>query len=179
MRNLLYLLLFALLFTACDKDETKPTKGKLDPDAMILVRPDESMLLKSTINGLTPEEIVEQAYLLRTSSYWHYKGVLGYQLDTTYMTQAERGIPDLYKDYDNNIIKMWGTDIITQFGQLDSVFLHAFDVYITNEAEDTIAKIPNEVLRTAAPLIEEAYFDEDWDEVYRLFNEAYTYVGIE
>lgn len=179
MKNLIYLLLFALLFTACDKDETKPNKGKLDPDAMILVRPDESMLLKSTINGLTPEEIVEQAYLLRTSSHWHYKGVRGYEYDSTYLTQGERGIPDLYKDYDNNIIKMWGTDIITQFGQLDSFFLYAFDVYITDIKDDTIAQIPNEVLRTAAPLIEEAYFDEDWDEVYRLFNEAYTYVAIE
>ena len=178
MRNLLYLLLVALLFTACDKDETKPNKGKLDPDAMILVRPDESMLLKSTINGLTPEEIVEQAYLLRISTHWHDR-ISHYEWDDSYKTYGERGIPDLYKDYDNNIIKMWGTDIIRQFGQLDSFFLHAFDVYITNEAEDTIAQITNEVLRTAAPLIEEAYFEEDWDEVYRLFNEAYTYVGIE
>lgn len=169
MKNLFYLFLFALLFTACDKDETKPTKGKLNPDAMILVRPDESMLLKSTINGLTPEEIVRDAYYMRFTTHW---GPFGYSDEAKTL---ERGFPDHFKDYENNILKFQSTDIITAEGELLNDFLKSFDIFIMNELSDTIAYIPNKVLRDAEPLIEAAFEAEDFDEVYRLFDEAYTY----
>ena len=97
MRNLLYLLLVALLFTGCDKDpETAPKVGE---NEYVLIKPDASFQLKATYPGLTPEEIVRDAFCLTWVTQW---------ADFHFFenpTGAERGIPDIYKDYDNNIIK--------------------------------------------------------------------------
>lgn len=173
MKNLLYLFLFALLFTACDKDETKPTKGKLDPDAMISISPDESFNLKALHIGLTPEEIVRDAYSMNFKTHWD-AGVYREE----YLT-PNRGFPDSYKDFDNNILKFWATDIIKEDGTLLNLFLKGYDYFILNEANDTIAYIPNDILRAAETLIEAAYEAGYYDEVYRLFDEAYTYKALE
>ena len=49
---------------------------------------------------------------------------------------------------------------------------------ITDNNNDTIAYVPNDVINTACPLIEAAYADENYTEVYRLFNEAFTFIPI-
>lgn len=176
MRNLLYLLLFALLFTGCDKDETKEPKDTWN--SFVSIKPDASFQLKSTLPGLTPEEIVRDAYGMDLKSQW---GTNEYR-ESPY--SGNRGIPEFMKDYDNNIIKMWSSDIIggeggVLEGELVNDFLKAFDVFIVNENHDTIAYIPNETLRVAESLIEAAFAVEDYDEVYRLFDEAYTYRAID
>ena len=50
---------------------------------------------------------------------------------------------------------------------------------ITDNNNDTIAYIPDAVINTARPLIESAFADENYNEVYRLFNEAFTFIPIE
>lgn len=176
MRNLLSLLLFALLFTACDKNETKEPKDAWN--SFVSIKPDASFQLKSTLPGLTPEEIVRNAYGMDLRSHWG---------DNEYFEEAywgNRGIPEFIKDYENYIIKMWATDIIggegsAIEGELRNDFLKAFDVFIVDKNHDTIAYIPNETLRAAESLIEAAFAVEDYDEVQRLFDEAYTYKAIE
>lgn len=171
MRNLLYLLLFALLFTACDKDETKEPKDTWN--SFVSINPDASFQLKSLVPGLTPENIVRDAYSMNVKTHWLSNG---FQEEPG---GFNRGFPDHVKDFDNNILKFYATDIITEDGILLNSFLKAYDVFILNEANDTIAYIPNEVLRAAEPLIEAAFEDGDYNEVYRLFDEAYTYKAID
>ena len=74
---------------------------------------------------------------------------------------------------------MWGTDIISQQGEFYKDFIYGFSVYITDSHNDTIACVPNEVIDNARVLIEAAYYAEDYEEVYRLFNEAFTFLPMD
>ena len=73
---------------------------------------------------------------------------------------------------------MWGIDIIAQNGEFYRDFIYGFDVYITGSNNDTIAYVPNLVIENARSLIEEAFEDENYTEVYRLFNEAFTFIPL-
>src|SRR5690554_3271755 len=159
MKHLLYLLTVVLFFAACSKDEdNEKPKWVIDSEAMVNINPDESFNLKALHLGLTPEEIVRDAYSMNFKTHWD-AGVYREE----YLT-PNRGFPDSYKDYDNNILKFWATDIIKEDGTLLNFFLKGYDFFILNEANDTIAFIPNDILRTAETLIEDAYEAEDYDE---------------
>jgi len=175
MKHLLYLLTVVLFFAACSKDEdNEKPKWVIDSEAMVNINPDESFNLKALHLGLTPEEIVRDAYSMNFKTHWNAFGNREEKGST-----LNRGFPDSYKDYDNNILKFWAIDIINEDGTLLKVFLEGYDYFIMNEVDDTIAYIPNDILRTAETLIKDAYEAEDYDEVYRLFDEAYTYKALE
>ena len=50
-------------------------------------------------------------------------------------------------------------------------------VRAVNNERDTIAYIPNNVMRTAESQIKIAYDAQDYEEVYRIFNEAFTFLA--
>lgn len=168
----LFLLVIIAILTACEKDDVEP-KPISPENTYVLIKPDESFNLKATHAGLTPTEIVQEAFSMNAKTLWVNNEDRGYELTLS------RGFPDSYKDYENNILKFLATDIINDEGELINDFLKSYDFFILNEANDTIAYIPNEVLRAAEPLIEAAYEADDLNEVYRLFHEAYTYKAIE
>lgn len=96
-------------------------------------------------------------------------------------------ITEEMKDYDKHIIKMWGDAIITPRREgvrdketLNYNFIGAHDVVFTDDRipADTLGYIPNRVLREAEAKIKIAFDAEDYDEVYRLFNEVYQAVPI-
>jgi hypothetical protein len=173
MKKILFLLLAVALFVNCDPKDLPEPKGQLDPNAMITIRPAKGVQLRSTVTGLTALEVVEQAVNIKWQS--HY-------LDNTYYDDVKdiaRTFIEEHKDYEKPALLMWGTDIITQEGEYLKMFTNSFNVVITDVNNDTIAYIPDEVINTARPLIESAYENEDYDEVYRLFNEAFTFLPIE
>ena len=173
MKKILFLLLTVALFVNCDPKDVPEPKGKLDPNAMITIRPAKGVQLRSTVTGLTALEVVEQAVNIKWQS--HY-------LDNTYYDDVKdiaRTFIEEHKDYEKPALLMWGTDIITQEGEYLNMFTNSFNVVITDVNNDTIAYIPDEVINTARPLIESAYENGDYDEVYRLFNEAFTFLPIE
>ena len=55
------LLLVGLLLISCDPEDVPEPKGKLDPNAMITIRPAKGVQLRSTVTGLTALEVVENA----------------------------------------------------------------------------------------------------------------------
>lgn len=175
------LLLVGLLLISCDPENVPEPKGKLDPNAMIVIKPAKGVQLRSTVSGLTALEVVEQATGIKWQSHW---------FDNRYYDDAKnigRGFRPDQRDFDIPALKMLGIDIIAFDYDIDNTlyhyffkdFIYGFNVVITDVNSDTIAYVPNEVINTARPLIESAYENEDYDEVYRLFNEAFTFLPIE
>jgi hypothetical protein len=173
MKKILFLLLTVALFVNCDPKDVPEPKGKLDPNAMITIRPAKGVKLRSTITGLTALEVVEQAVNIKWQSNW---------FGNRYWEDAKdisRTFIEEHKDYEKPALLMWGTDIITQEGDFYKDFIYGYNVVITDNNNDTIAYIPDAVINTARPLIESAFADENYNEVYRLFNEAFTFIPIE
>lgn len=172
MKKILFLLV-GLLLISCNPEDTPNPKGKLDPNAMIVIKPAKGVQLRSTVTGLTALEVVENAVNIKWQSNW---------FDNRYWEDAKdisRTFIEEHKDYEKPALLMWGTDIITQEGDFYKDFIYGYNVVITDNNNDTIAYIPDAVINTARPLIESAFENEDYDEVYRLFNEAFTFLPIE
>lgn len=172
MKKILFLLLSIALFASCGDDDDPNPKGKLDPNAVILIKPAAGVQTRAQVSGLTATEIVEQTVNMKWRSQW------GTQYSEEPIEIA-RGFADAQRDLSIPALKMWGTDIITQEGDLIKVFLYGTDVYLTDSNNDTIGYVPQSVINSARTLIETAYNDEDYTEVYRLFDEAFTFLPIE
>lgn len=172
MKKILFLLV-GLLLISCNPEDVPEPKGKLDPNAMIVIKPAKGVQLRSTVTGLTALEVVENAVNIKWQSNW---------FDNRYWEDAKdisRTFIEEHKDYEKPALLMWGTDIITQEGDFYKDFIYGYNVVITDNNNDTIAFIPDIVLETALPLIETAYNNKDYNEVYRLFHEAFTFLPIE
>lgn len=177
MKKLLYLLTLVFALAGCQKDEPKPeTKGKLDPNAMITIRgvnnPAKAAVLRAYVYQLTPLEVVQNAIAIKFQT--HYA-------DNAYSESAwsaTRAFIEQHKDYEKPALLMRGADIINSDGVFVKDFINAFNVYITGTNNDTIARLPDEVINNARPLIEAAFNDGNYTEVYRLFNEAFTFTPI-
>ena len=159
-----------LAFVSCEKD-TIEDKGELDPNAMITIRPGANT--RAAIEGLTALEIVEQALVIKYQS--HYFG--NEYNDVPKL--IERGFNDQQKDFEIPALLMLGMDVIDYQGNYYRDFTHGFNVVIADANNDTIAYIPDAVINAARPLIEAAYEDENYTEVYRVFDEAFTFLPIE
>jgi len=166
------LLLVGLLLISCNPEDVPETKGKLDPNAMIVIKPAKGVQLRSTVTGLTALEVVERALAIKFQS--HYFGNV-YNED---VKDIARSFRETDKDYDTPALLMPGIDVITVEGDYYRDFTHAFNVFITDNQGDTIAYVPDAVINSARPLIEAAYENENYTEVYRLFDEAFTFLPI-
>jgi hypothetical protein len=203
--GLLFIVLLALAGSSCN-DEV-PDKGKLDSNAMICLRPapgttirfGKSPALRSArlSNGhLSALEIVKQA-----DGVWFWnEPIYGHQA-------VSRGFDNLQRDTLSPALKMWGTDIISQYGLYVPDFIEGVDCildrilyvdpvtkdtaslnYYADEPYailsevrtwmDTIAYIPNSVLRNAELQVKAAYANGDYTTVYKIFNEAFTFTPI-
>ena len=171
MKKILFLLV-GLLLISCDPENVPEPKGKLDPNAMIVIKPAKGVQLRSTVTGLTALEVVEQAHAITYQS--HYTSNV--YNDNPIITGRSFRSED--KDYEIPALLMAGIDVINIEGNYYKDFTNAFSVFITDINLDTIAYVPDAVINSARPLIEQAYSDEDYTEVYRLFNEAFTFLPI-
>ena len=173
MKKLIFILAACgLLLTACKGDE--PKQKLLDPNAMILIK--EAKVSKP--QGIKPLYQAPNEQQLPTWE-WVVKNAVGMlfynkEYQSNYMT---RGIADGQRDFENLAIKMFGSDIIAvsgpDKGKLQTIFLGAEDCIFLYR-NDTVAYIPNDTLRNARIKVEAAYNAGNYDEVYSLFNKAYT-----
>lgn len=171
MKKILFLLIVvAAVFASCDPKDVPDVKGNLDPNAMIILKPAKGVQVRSIETGLTALEVVQNAVNIKWQS--HY-------FDNVYYDDAKdiaRTFIEEHRDLVTPALKMWGTDIINQDGEYYRDFINGFNVVITDTNNDTIAQVPDAVINSARPLIEAAYNDSNYTEVYRLFNEAFTFV---
>lgn len=167
------LLLVGLLLISCDPENVPEPKGKLDPNAMITIRPAKGVQLRSTVSGLTALEIVEQTMGITFQSNY---------FSNRYYDEIkilDRGFGDNQRDYNLPALLMFSTDIIETDGSYQRDFIYGTEFYLINSDLDTIGFIPQQVIDDARVKIELALADENYTEVYRLFNEAFTFLPIE
>lgn len=176
MKKLLYFIAALLLFTACNSDEPTINKGRLDPTAMVKIRGVEksaqNSIQKTQTTGLTPLEVVQQCFQMRFHTQYESNNFMSKPIEMW------RGFDAPQYDYETPALLMFGTDIIAQDGSYMKDFIYGHDMYIVDNNLDTIACIPDSVLNNARPLIEAAYNDSNFTEVYRLFNEAFIFIPL-
>ena len=172
MKRLLFILLvISVAFYGCEKSD-----GKLDPSAVLSIRPASGVKIRSTNpDHLTALEIVQQ-----TNNMAFFLP----EIDGPSM----RGFSDAQRDLNPDAprMMMWGTDIISSNGTLNENFILSRDVvleiyYATidgSDRRDTIAYIPNSTLQNAYATIKPAYDSGDYETVYRVFDEAYRFIPV-
>ena len=162
MKRILMMLICAaaIVATACDK-ENKWSERTID----INVRESHT---RGEDGRLTPAQIVRKAYSLDMSN-----GIDSFH--------GRRGWAEQQRDTINNKLMMYSTDVIGIDGELKNgqySFINTKSAYIVDSNEVVIAYIPSSVLKKAHDDIIEAYSRNDYDAVYRLFNDAYEAVPI-
>lgn len=151
------------------------------------IKPSELYQLYVLIQAM---EIVKQGQI--------FSGTFFDQPDTSLIWQpsryyhGERGFGDNMRDTVSAIpaLLMFSEDILNERG-LQPNYLKAYDVLILGKEKpnarknkhgfyerDTIAYVPNSVLREAEKKIYKAYADSNYTEVYRLFHAAYKFKPI-
>lgn len=172
MTTLLASLLAAVVLTSCKQTDNP---GKLAPDAKLYINVVDNTMKAvddtPTPDGeqrlLTPREVVEQA------------GNFVFTEDEGKGDDDVRySIMDNMKDPDNARIKLWGQQIINEDGSLEEYFMSARNIYVEPERFDVaggkiIAYIPNKVMEEAWKKIQVAYKEGRYDDVYRIFQDAY------
>jgi len=181
MKKLLFLAILALAFAACEKTELENPKGKFDPEAMITIRGKSSNALspmqKAKVYGLSPLDVVEQSRNLKWTTNWFQNE---YKERPEYVSRVVS--ENLQKDFNIPAIKMFSTDIIDWFPLTGVTYIKDFiygrNVVITNSSNDTIAFVPDSLITNVRDQVETAFNDSNYTEVYRLFNEAFTFYPI-
>lgn len=171
MKKLIFIIAIALTIAACKSDE--PKVFKIKSSDMISIKPASGVparaiqKVKAAETHLTALEIVRQTTTISTPLY--ERSFIKEQRDTISATPK---------------LLMWATDVITLDGDLQTEWITATDVVLVHyntvnyQGRDTIAYIPNSVLRAAETAIRAAYDAKDIEACYTLFNNAYTFTPI-
>lgn len=167
MKKTIFILLLSSILVSCSTND-EPKSQKWDSNAMISLRPYAGTRSTSHLSAI---DIVKQT----TNLKFTYKGEF-----------YGRGFADAQRDTVSLMLRMWGTDIIDQEGKYVPDFIEATDCILQrvinankpNMVIDTVAYIPNSVLRDAEARIKIAYEKLDYTTCYQIFNESFTFIPI-
>lgn len=169
MKKLFLMALVAMAFVACDKEDgfqydpmrLIPISGVDTPATYAYnARGVQSFAHKGQQKKLTAHEICVIAYIddfyLRCEE-WAGHGFANWQVDTV-----------------NNVLSMLTDEILNSDLSLNYGFIDATNVVLISWG-DTIGYIPNKVLRDAKVKIEELHAQGDYDGLFELFDNAYSF----
>jgi len=178
MKKLFYLLI-ALTLIGCKTEEPETKKFQIDPTAMVYIKPTSQpanapMFIGKSTGHLTPLEIVKKATGLR---FYNDKLGAGDWAGGFAGKDTISLIPAFLR---------YGTDVINPDGfgvpYLVPDFIYAYDcvieIFRSNKDIDTIAYIPNSVLRKAESDIKNALANKDTAIVYSIFQNAFKFTPI-
>lgn len=204
MKKLLYLLVAAVAFTACSSDEPAPiNKGKLDPNAFVRIEAQKGVKSRSkeSTDDYSALDIARFGMAMEYRSEWSgVEKVKEYQSQKTFGEQRDTisdnpallmfGTDIIDSEGRFNKSFLFGRDVVifgvrykgklTTYGDRHSYQEedpdNSLDLLIAKQGvKDTIAYIPNAVMREAQVRIEKAYNDGNYTEVYRLFHETFRF----
>lgn len=180
---LLILCLLPLVMVSCDKDD-KPEK-KTEPGLMHVHVKKELTKSGAAQNGCpTPAEVIKRAH--------HFVAMDGGMWGKD--AEANLGIAEECKDYENNIIKVWG-DYVVKPRYKDSEWVLEIDHYdlldskpyhiicrhnwrVCDRYGNILAYIPDEQFINARSKIRKLFDEGKYQEIYDLLQETFTAIPI-
>lgn len=171
MKRIAILVTVILIAAAsCTKEETPLTQHH------VMLRGQNSLQSKSKSEGhLTPVEISKQA----TNIVYRVK-----RFD---WVVGKAGFDKSQRDTVNGVLMRWATDILKLDYTLDLDFVTGKDMVLernigngplATQVIDTIGYIPNSVLENAYTLIMAAYEQDQWQQIYDIFNTEFVFIPI-
>ena len=169
MKKLLPILLTGLALTACNDPEI-PKKKVLDPFAQITVHIRETLPTSRAgdTRRLSPREMLEKAT--------HFQLYSPEMVRRGATEPGTRSIGDNEKDFNKVAFLWWGDDVIEK-DTIVTYWRDAKDLVIIHSHEtgrDTIGYIPQSVRTEAFERILEAEKRQDYEAIYKIFNEAFV-----
>lgn len=156
-------LAFGVSLASCDKDE--PSKKALDPNTPLVVHVATAKNLRATTANPSARSIEECMTKL---------DILSFKTPENGGKETNMVVSEEKKDYSKNTIKLYSDFIISAEGKLVNYFIAGSEFVFTGRGDEIVGYIPNSVMRAAQAKIVVAYEAGNYDEVYRLFNEAFT-----
>lgn len=176
MKKLLYLFVAMLAVVACGGDEiTTPSKkkGAIRDFELVRIEAAEGVKLRSNSEDglLTALEVAKRGDAI-SGTKWHERTQRFYE-------GAERGFSPDQRDTisDHPALLMQSEDILDEEG-LNVGWIKGYNYVILDKNNDTIAYLPNAILRKAEQDIYKAYADSNFIEIYRIFNEGFKFKPI-
>lgn len=205
MKKLVCILLAAVAFTACSSDEPeiKKPNGKLDPSAFVRIEAQKGIKsrAKESTDDYSALDIAKYGMAMEYRSEWRWlEKVKEYQGQKTFGEQRDTvGESPALLMFGTDIIDsegrfhktfLYARDVVifglryrgklTTYGDRRSYNENDPDNSLglligQLGVKDTIAYIPNAVMREAQGKIEKAFNDSNYTEVYRLFHETFRF----
>ena len=203
MKKIIYILFAIVAFVACSNDEPAPIdKGRLDPSAFVRIEAQKGVKSRSkeSTDDYTALDIARFGMAMEYRSEWSgLEKVKEYQSQKTFLNQRDTisDSPALLM-FGTDIINSSGRFNKSFLFARDVVifglrYQGKLTTYGDRQAEDddpekdlgmligkygvkdTIAYIPNAVMREAQGKVEKAFNDGNYTEVYKLFHETFRF----
>ena len=193
----------ALALAACSSDEPAPiNKGKLDPNAFVRIEAQKGVKSRSaeSTDDYSALDIARFGMAMEYRSEWSgLEKVKEYQSQKTFLNQRDTisdspallmfGTDIINSEGRFNKSFLFARDVVifgkryqgklTTYGDRQSYgddFENSLGYLIGKQGvKDTIAYIPNAVMREAQGRIEKAYNEGNYTEVYKLFHETFRF----
>ena len=202
MKKLIFLFA-ALALAACSSDEPAPiNKGRLDPNAFVRIEAQKGVKSRSkeSTDDYSALDIARFGMAMEYRSEWSgLEKVKEYQSQKTFLNQRDTisanpallmfGTDIIDSEGRFNKSFLFARDVVifglryqgklTTYGDRQTYgddFENSLGYLIGKQgAKDTIAYIPNAVMREAQGKIEKAFNDGNYTEVYKLFHETFRF----
>lgn len=160
---------FIIGLSACNPKKNEPRKGLIQTtDLLVHVKSSGARALRAEDGKPFKSARSVEDCMKRLNMLFFYASNEKYE--------STLGIKEEDKLYDTHTIRIYSNYIITERGELSPEFIdgHDFIFYDARTPKEVVGYIPNAVMHEAGRKIKEAYKAGNYDEVYRLMQEAFV-----
>lgn len=160
---------FIIGLSACNPKKDEPKKGlRQTTDLLVHVKSSGARALRAEDGKPFKSARSVEDCMKRLNTLLFY--------GTKFTSETSLGIKEEDKLYDTHTIRIYSNYIISQQGELVHEFIdgHDFIFYDGRTPKEVVGYIPNAVMHEAGRKIKEAYKAGNYNEVYRLMQEAFV-----